>query len=122
MNQQQMQQALIGHDRIWCTMDFPLFYVKQRKDTISPLQLVERLKRAACIAGWDTPLNPDQQKTNNFFSLCKTILSPGTKHLTISLILIGKFVCTQKNNFQSLLSKIFPQGFVRLFSRSETRI
>jgi len=25
MNQQQMQQALIGHDRIWCTMDFPLF-------------------------------------------------------------------------------------------------
>ena len=67
MNQQQMQQALIGHDRIWCTMDFPLFYVKQRKDKISPLQLVERLERAACIAGWDTPLNPDQQKTNNFF-------------------------------------------------------
>jgi hypothetical protein len=36
---------------------------------ISPQQLVERLEKASCVAGWDTLANAGQQKTDKFFLL-----------------------------------------------------
>jgi hypothetical protein len=63
----QIQQALIAHDRVRLTTDIPLFYGRKGKDTISPQQLVERLEKAACVAGWNALANPGQRKTDEFF-------------------------------------------------------
>ncbi len=65
----QIQQALIAHDRVWRTTDIPLFYGRKGKDTISPQQLVERLEKAARVAGWNALANPGQQRTDRVFSL-----------------------------------------------------
>ncbi len=73
---QNLQQALIAHDRVRRTTDIPLFYGRKSKDTITPQQLVEQLERASCVAGWDALANPGQRKTDEFF------LSPGIIHLT----------------------------------------
>jgi hypothetical protein len=64
---QNLQQALIAHDRVHRTTDIPLFYGKKGKDTITPQQLVERLERASHVAGWDALANPAQRKTDEFF-------------------------------------------------------
>ena len=73
---QNLQQALIAHDRVRRTTDIPLFYGKKGKDTITPQQLVERLERASRIAGWDALQNPGQRKTDEFFlSLRENALS-----------------------------------------------
>jgi Retrotransposon gag protein len=44
-----------------------LFYGRKGKDTISPQQLVERLEKAARVAGWNALANPGQPKTDEFF-------------------------------------------------------
>lgn len=60
-----LEQALTQHDKVRRSTDIPLFYGKKDKDAISPQQLVERLERAARVAGWAT----DERKCDEFF-LC----------------------------------------------------
>jgi hypothetical protein len=55
---QQLQQAPIAHDRVRHTTDIPLFYGKKGKHTITPQQLIFRLEKASCVAGWDNLQNP----------------------------------------------------------------
>jgi hypothetical protein len=57
---------LINHDRVRRTTDIPLFYGVKEKDTISPQQLVDRLERAARVAGW---ANEEMQCDQFFLSL-----------------------------------------------------
>jgi hypothetical protein len=64
---QNLQQALIAHDRVWRTTDIPLFYGRKSKDTITPLQLVERLERASRVAQWHLLANPGQRRCDEFF-------------------------------------------------------
>ena len=49
----EIADALTNHDRIRRSTDIPLFYGK-KEDTVTPQQLIERLKKAARIAGWNT--------------------------------------------------------------------
>jgi Retrotransposon gag protein len=64
---QQLQQALIAHERVRRTTDIPFFYSRKGKDTITPQQLVFRLEKASHVAGWDNLQNPNQRKTEEFF-------------------------------------------------------
>jgi hypothetical protein len=64
---QQLQQALIVHDRVRRTSDIPLFYGRKGKDTITPQQLIFQLEKASRVAGWDNLQNPDQRKCDKFF-------------------------------------------------------
>jgi hypothetical protein len=40
-----------------------MFYRKKEKDTVTPQQLIERIEKAARIAGWNT----DAQKCDKFY-------------------------------------------------------
>jgi hypothetical protein len=55
--------ALTNHDRVRRSTDIPLFYGKKEKDTVTPQQLIERLEKAARIAGW----NNDERKCDEFY-------------------------------------------------------
>ena len=55
--------VLINHDRVRRTTDIPLYYGIKEKDSITPQQLIERLERAARVAGWNT----DDLKCDQFF-------------------------------------------------------
>jgi hypothetical protein len=44
--------ALTAHDRVRRSTDIPFFYGRKEKDTVTPQQLIERLEKAARIAGW----------------------------------------------------------------------
>jgi hypothetical protein len=46
---QQLQQALIAHDRVLRTTNIPLFYSCKGKDTITPQQLVFQQEKASRI-------------------------------------------------------------------------
>ena len=59
----QLAEALTNHDRVRRSTDIPLFYGKKGKDTVTPQQLIERLEKAAGIAGWATP----KRKTDEFY-------------------------------------------------------
>ena len=59
----QIAAALTNHDRIRRSTDIPLFYGKQGKDTVTPQQLVDRVEKAAAIAGWNT----DPRKCDEFY-------------------------------------------------------
>jgi hypothetical protein len=48
-----LAQALNDHDRVKRSMDIPLFYTRQEKDTVLPRILIERIKDATFIAAWD---------------------------------------------------------------------
>ncbi len=50
----QIAAALTNHDSVRRSMVIPLFYRKKEKDTVTPHQLIERIKKAAWIAGWNT--------------------------------------------------------------------
>lgn len=52
--------ALTQHDRTRRSTDIPLFYGMKNRDTISPQQLIDRLNRAAEIAGWDEARKCDE--------------------------------------------------------------
>jgi len=54
-NQQQVQAALLAHDRVRRSTDLPLFYGRKDKDTITARLLVDRIATAAGIANWDGP-------------------------------------------------------------------
>ena len=58
--------ALADHDRIRKSTDLPLFYGRKDKDVITAHQLMERLNRAAVIAGWDNP-----RKTSEFYLILR---------------------------------------------------
>jgi hypothetical protein len=64
---QNIQQALIQHDRVRRLTDIPLFYGQKDKDTISPQQLISHLEKASRVAGWDGLPNPDLRKTDEFY-------------------------------------------------------
>ena len=49
----QIQTALTQHDSVWRSTDLPLFYAKKEKDFITAKYLVERLKAAAVVAGYN---------------------------------------------------------------------
>ena len=59
---QVVQAALLNHDRVRRTTDIPVFHGRQSKDTIQPQQLIERLEKAARVAG----LDQDQMKCDEF--------------------------------------------------------
>jgi len=46
---------LTNHDHVRRSTDIPLFYGKKGQDTVTLQQLVERIDKAATIAGWNTP-------------------------------------------------------------------
>lgn len=52
VNQQQVQQALEAHDRLKKSTEIPLFYGDEKKDTILPSVLIERVERARRTANW----------------------------------------------------------------------
>ena len=60
-----LEQALTQHDKVRRSTDIPLFYGRKEKDTISPNQLVDRLDRAARVAGWR-----DEERICDEFFLC----------------------------------------------------
>ena len=55
--------ALTNHDRVRRSTDIPLFYGKKEKDTVTPQQLIERIEKAARIAGWNT----EERKCDEFY-------------------------------------------------------
>ena len=59
-NQAQMQAVLTQHDRVRRSTDIPMFYGDERRDTVSPHQLIKRIEGAAEIAHWDEA-NDDQR-------------------------------------------------------------
>jgi hypothetical protein len=59
---QQLQAALLNHDRVRGTTFIPLFYWRKSKDTIQPQQLIERLEKAAKVAAWAD----DQRRCDEF--------------------------------------------------------
>ena len=61
----QVAAALTQHDRVRRSMDIPLFYGVEAKDSITPHQLVKRVERAARVANWAN----DERKCDEFF-LC----------------------------------------------------
>ena len=50
----QIQAALTQHDRVRRSTDIPVFFGDERKDTVSPHQLIKRVEQAGVIAHWDT--------------------------------------------------------------------
>ena len=48
------QAALTQHDRVRRSTDIPVFYGDERRDTVTPHQLIKRIEGAAVIAHWDT--------------------------------------------------------------------
>ena len=57
MNQQQMNAALLQHDRVRRSTDLPLFYGRKDKDTTTARLMVDRIEMAAEIANWDDARN-----------------------------------------------------------------
>ncbi len=49
----QMQAVLTQHDRVRRSTDIPVFFGDERRDTVSPHQLIKRIEGAAKIAHWD---------------------------------------------------------------------
>ena len=49
-----MQAALTQHDRVRRSTDIPVFFGDERKDTVSPHQLIKRVEQAGVIANWDS--------------------------------------------------------------------
>ena len=47
------QAALTQHDRVRRSTDIPTFYGDERRDTVTPHQLIKRIEGAAVIAHWD---------------------------------------------------------------------
>jgi hypothetical protein len=66
-DQAQVQAALLNNNRVRRTTDIPLFYGHKNKDAIQPQQLIERLEKAARVAGW----NNDQRKCDMFYLLLR---------------------------------------------------
>jgi hypothetical protein len=61
----ELAAALTNHDRVRRSTDIPLFYGKKGRDTVTPQQLVERIDKAATIAGWNT-----QKRVCDEFYMC----------------------------------------------------
>ena len=57
-----MQAVLTQHDRVRRSTDIPMFYGDERRDTVSPHQLVKRIEGASEIAHWDDA--NDEARTN----------------------------------------------------------
>jgi hypothetical protein len=53
MAEQQMQAVLTQHDRVRRSTDIPVFFEDERRDTVTPHQLIKRIEGAAKIAHWD---------------------------------------------------------------------
>ena len=49
----QMQAVLTQHDKMRRSTDIPVFFGDERRDTVSPHQLIKRIEGAAKIAHWD---------------------------------------------------------------------
>jgi hypothetical protein len=56
----EIANVLTQHDRTRRSTDIPLYYGMKNRDTISPQQLLDRLNRAAEIAGWDEARKCDE--------------------------------------------------------------
>lgn len=66
-NQQDIQNALLQHDRVRRTTDMPLFFGVQGKDTITARNLIERLEGAGRIAQWPD----DARKCEEFWMILR---------------------------------------------------
>ncbi len=53
MAEQNMQAVLTQHDRVRRSTDIPVFFGDERRDTVTPHQLIKRIEGAAKIAHWD---------------------------------------------------------------------
>ncbi len=58
-----LADTLTNHDCVRHSTDIPLFYGKKGKDTVTTQQLIERIEKAAGIAGWNTA----KRKTDEFY-------------------------------------------------------
>ncbi len=58
-----LQQALNGHDPVCKSTDLPLFFGRKYKDTVPPHLLLDRINRAATVANW----NMDERKITKFY-------------------------------------------------------
>jgi Retrotransposon gag protein/Eukaryotic translation initiation factor 3 subunit G len=63
---QQMQQALLAHDRVRRSTELPLFLGFDKDNTITAHALMERIEHAANIANWDNP-----RKCNELFMILR---------------------------------------------------
>ena len=63
----ELQQALNVHERVRKSTDLPLFFGRKEKDTVSPNVLLDRINRAAGIAGW----NMDERKCTEFYLILR---------------------------------------------------
>ena len=62
-----LKEAMRQHDRIKRSTDIPLYYGIKGKDSISPINLLNRFEKAAELAGWNT----DKKKVNEFYMLLR---------------------------------------------------
>ena len=65
--QQDMQNALLTHDRIRRSCDLPTYWGNPAKDQISARHLIKRFETAADIAKWDT----DAKKCDEFYMILR---------------------------------------------------
>jgi len=66
--QQDVQNALLVHDRVRRSTDLPVFYGNPNKDTlISARHFIKRFETAATIAKWDT----NEKKCDEFYMLLR---------------------------------------------------
>ena len=66
--QQDVQNALLVHDRVRRSTDLPVFYGNPNKDIlISARHFIKRFETAATIAKWDT----DEKKCDEFYMLLR---------------------------------------------------
>lgn len=64
---QNVQAALLQHDRVRRSSDLPVYYGVPQKETISARDLIERLEKTAEIAEWAT----DKRKCEGFYLLLR---------------------------------------------------
>ena len=64
---QQIQDALLQHDRVRRSTDLPVFFGVPQKDIISARNLIDRLETAAQVAAWNT----DKRKCEGFYLLLR---------------------------------------------------
>ena len=65
--QQDVQNALLSHDRVRRSTDLPTYFGNPAKDLISARHLITRFENAATIAKWDT----DEKKCTEFYMILR---------------------------------------------------
>lgn len=62
----QLAQALVQHERVKKSTELPLFYGRKDKDVVTAHNLLDRIKNAAAIAGWNA-----QRTSQEFYMILR---------------------------------------------------